>query len=347
MSWGVIGHSWAVEMLQRHQSAGRVRHAYLFTGPARIGKRTLAKRFAMSLNCYTTAADEAPCGQCRACRLIEVERYADLHILERGPEETQIKIDAVRQLQRALSLSAIEARWRVALLVDFQEASPEAQNALLKTLEEPAAGVVLLLTARQGEDLLPTIVSRCEVLGLRPVAKGEIEGALMGRGVEAEDARLLAALAGGRPGEALRLAADPARLSERREQVEDLRTLLEASRAKRFAYVAEKVGSRRTIDLEGKRRETSELLETWLGLLRDALIVAEGAEAGLLNPDQREWLERLAAGAGQSGVLAAVEATERTLEAVHRNANLQLAMETLLLDLPRLGAASAGVGSRG
>ncbi len=344
MSWNVIGHGWAVEMLQRQQSRGCVRHAYLFTGPARIGKRTVAKMFAMSLNCLATAADDAPCGQCRACRLIEAERYPDLHILERGPEETQIKIDPVRELQRALSLSAIEARWRVALLVDFHEASPEAQNALLKTLEEPAPGVVLLLTARQAEDPLPTIVSRCEVLGLRPVPRGEIERALTERGVEGEQARLLAAIAGGRPGEALHLAANPARQSERRQQVEDFRQLLEASRAKRFAYVAEKVGSKRTIDLEGKRRETSELLETWLGLLRDALIVAEGAEAGLLNLDQRDLVARLAAGAGQSGVLAAVETTERTLEAVRKNANLQLAMETLLLDLPRLRGGPAGVG---
>lgn len=346
MSWDVIGHGWAVEMLQRQRAGGRVRHAYLFTGPARIGKRTVAKRFAMSLNCHATAVDEAPCRQCRACRLIEAERYPDLHILERGPEETQIKIDPVRALQRALSLSAIEARWRAALLVDFHEASPEAQNALLKTLEEPASGVVLLLTARQADDLLPTIVSRCEVLGLRPVPREEIERALTERGVESEQARLLAAIAGGRPGEALHLAADPTRLSERREQVEDFRQLLEASRAKRFAYVAEKVGRKRTIELEGKRREVSEVLETWLGLLRDALIVAAGAEAGLLNPDQRGLLERLASSVGQSGVLAAVQATERTLEAVRKNANLQLAMETLLLDLPQLRAGPAGVGPR-
>ncbi len=259
-----------------------------------------------------------------------------MHIIERGPEETQIKIEPVRELQRSLSLSAVEARWRVALLVEFQEASLEAQNALLKTLEEPAPGVVLLVTARQAEDLLPTIVSRCEVLGLRPVPRGEIERALVERGVDAGQAQMLAAVAGGRPGEALRLAADPGRLLQRQERLNELGRILQASRAGRFAYAAEKVGGKRTLDLEGKRRETYELLETWLGLLRDALIVAEGAEAGLLNPDQGELLSRLVARAGRVGIRSAVEATERTLEAVRKNANLQLALETLLLDLPRL-----------
>lgn len=335
MAWNLIGHGWAVTLLERHRLGRCVRHAYLFTGPAGIGKRTLAKRFAMALNCLAPE-DESPCGRCRPCTLIEAERYPDLHVIERGPEETQIKIEAVRELQRALSLSALEARWKVGLLLDFQEASLEAQNALLKTLEEPAPGVLLLLTARQAEDLLPTILSRCEVLGLRPVPRAEVERALMERGVEAARAQVVAAVAGGRPGEAIHLAADPDRLHERQKRLDDLERLLQANRRARFAYVVERVGSKRTVDLETKRRETYELLECWLGLLRDALVVAEGGEVGLLNPDRGKLIDRMVASVSRERILAAVQATERTLEAVRKNANLQLALETLLLDLPRL-----------
>lgn len=290
----------------------------------------------MALNCASASAAEEPCGRCRACKLMEAERHPDLHRVERGADETQIKIDRVRELQRALSLAAIEARWRVALLADFHEASTEAQNALLKTLEEPAAGVVLLATARQADDLLPTIVSRCEVVALRPVPAREIEAALVARGEGVDRAQLLAALAGGRPGEALLLSSDPTRLQARQQRLHDLEQLLGANRAGRFAYVAERVGSKRGLELEGKRRETSELLDTWLAFLRDGMVVVHGAQAGLLNPDHREALERLAAGTTREAIRVAVEAVERTLDAVRKNANLQLALETLMLDLPRL-----------
>jgi DNA polymerase-3 subunit delta' len=337
MAWGMIGHAWAVDLLQKHLIGGQVRHAYLFTGPDGLGKRTLALRFAQALDC-PEARDGEPCGECRACRLVGAGTHPDLHVVSRLEGESQLQIDQVRELERQLALAPREAAWRIALLVDFHEASAPASNALLKTLEEPASRVVLLLTAESAEALLPTIVSRCEVLPLRTLRAGEVQTALEQGGVDRDRARLIGALSGGRPGLALRMAGDEGWLERRLQHVEDLRRLLRAPRVERFAYVEGLVGGRKE-EFESRRRKAMEVLEVWLSLWRDALILHHGAEAGLANPDREVDLRAVAADLDGGTLAGTALAMERTLEAVRKNANPQLALETLMLDLARTTSA--------
>ena len=336
MAWDLIGHEWAVEMLSRHVAASQVRHAYLLTGPEGVGKRALALQFVQALHCAQPPAPGDRCGSCLPCEQVRTHRHPDLHEVARGESETLLGIEAIRELRRRLALSSFGGSWRVALLTGFDEATIEAQNALLKTLEEPAPKVVMVLLALQADLLLPTIASRCEVVALRPVPSALIVAALQARGEAAERARLLAALSGGRPGTAIRLASDPEALVVRSRQLEDLRRLLGASRAAQFAYVEGLAGRRRDMELEGKRREALRVLETWLSLWRDVLLVASGAEVPLANPDWAGEARRLADEVGVPGVKRALEAVGRTVDAVRKNANLQLALETLFLDLPRV-----------
>jgi DNA polymerase-3 subunit delta' len=341
MPWDLIGHRWAVDVLRQHVVSGRMRHAYLLTGPEGVGKRTLALRFAQALSCSSPPAAGEMCGTCRACRLIPRQVHPDLHVIMRGEGETLIKIDAIRALQRYLALAPLEGRWRIALLVGIHEASQEAQNALLKTLEEPAAQVILLLTAATMESVLPTIASRCEVIALRPLGREELAEGLGARDGSAEDARFLSAVAGGRPGVALRLAAEPGRLERRARLLDDLQLLLASNRVDQFAYVHDLVASGREVELETKRRETIEVLETWLSLMRDAMLRAHSAEISLDNPDREADLARLR-GISPEGLVRAVRAVEAALDTVGKNANLQLTLETLVLDLPRLAPATSG-----
>jgi DNA polymerase-3 subunit delta' len=269
---------------------------------------------------------------------IDSLRYADVHEVARGEGQSLVGIDSVRELRRQLSLTSFEGGWQVALLTDFHDATIEAQNALLKTLEEPSPKVVLIVTARQAELLLPTIVSRCEVLALRPVPVDQISSALERRGEAPERARLLAALSAGRPGVAMQLTSDPDLLEVRSAQLDRLLALLGASRVAQFAFAEELAGRRRDVDLETRRREAIRLLETWLGLWRDALLAASGAKVAPSNPDRTSDAAWLAERVGLGGARRAVEAVERTMDAVRRNANLQLCLETLFLDLPRIAA---------
>src|SRR5574342_647685 len=137
MPWDLLGHEWAARLLTEHIAGGRLRHAYLFTGPRGVGRRTLALRLAQAVNCLQPPAPGVPCGACSACVRMERMQHPDLAVIQAETEGGVLKVEGVRDLQHSLSLAPYEARYRIALLLRFEEANPSAANALLKTLEEP------------------------------------------------------------------------------------------------------------------------------------------------------------------------------------------------------------------
>jgi DNA polymerase-3 subunit delta' len=328
MNWDLYGHEWAVNLLREHVVKGALRHAYLFTGPQGVGRRTLALRLAQAINCPQPAAPGEPCRVCRTCVQLEQMQHPDLSIVQAETEGGTLKVEQVRELQRSLALTPYSARYRVALLLRFEEAHPSAANALLKTLEEPAPQVVLVLTAESAEALLPTVVSRCEVLRLRPSPVDEVSRALQAsQGLDLEQAGLLAHIAGGRLGYALRLSQDPDQLEQRRAWLDDHLRLLAASRVERFAYA------------EGLAKDKDTLrraLNTWLSLWRDVLLRSAGASASLANIDRESDIHSLAQEVSLPEALRLVSAIEHTQELLDKNVNPRLATEVLLLDLPRL-----------
>jgi DNA polymerase III subunit delta' len=328
MNWDILGHDWAVDLLQENLRRGSPSHAYLFSGPQGIGRRTLAIRLAQALNCPQPQQPGIPCGECRTCRQIESLAHPDLHILQANYLGGTLKVDQIRELQHQLSLAPYDARYRVALLLRFEEANDSAANALLKTLEEPPPQVILILTADSPERLLPTITSRCEHLRLRPLSVGDLREGLQSRWeVPPLQDDLLAHISGGRPGYAVSLYKEPDRLRWRETCLNDHREILASSRVKRFSFA----------DKHARNKDLlRELLGIWYSLWRDVLLQSSGAALPFLNPDRDPEIRFLANQLELPGILTVLQRFDRTIELLDRNINPRLAFEVLLLDLPRV-----------
>ena len=328
----IVGHRWAVEMLANGLANGRLGHAYLITGPEQVGKTTLARTFAQALNCVEPEA-ERPCGHCRPCKLIAADRHPDVKFVApevSGRGKLTLKIETIRQLQQDLNLSAYEARYKIAIMQRFDAATIGAANAFLKTLEEPPGKVVLLLTATDADMLLPTISSRCRTLNLRPLPPDLIEQSLATRWqVPAEKATLLAHLADGRLGWAVRAAEDDTVLQKRSEQLAQLHGALDGRRVYRF-QLADK--------LARKPEALPALLKTWLSWWRDLTLLSQrrGQPISLIltNSDELAGMEPLAAAWTSQQITTSLHQTNQALWQLERNANTRLVLENLLLTYP-------------
>ena len=324
--WGVAGHEWAITHLIRSLSNDRLRHAYLITGPSGVGKGALALGLAMAANCL---ADTRPCGVCRACRLTLANGYADVTTIR--TDEKNLKIEQIRDMQHALALRPVEARYRVVILEDFHKATSAAGDSLLKTLEEPPPSVILILTAERADSLLPTIRSRCQPLALRPLpattVRAELEKRQLATG---ERAALLAQLSGGRLGWAIAAATNDDAMNARALALDLLEQAISADHIARF-QTAEKLAS----DAKDQPDQLQEILALWQSYWRDVLLLVSAAPVEIVNRDHRHALEQLASKLHIDDATRAIGAIRRTSDYIDKNANARLALEVLMLDLPK------------
>ncbi|MCS6844166.1 MAG: DNA polymerase III subunit delta' [Caldilineales bacterium] len=326
--WPIVGHEWAVSWLQQSLLADRFPHALLITGPAQVGKRTLALATAAALNCQ---GEPKPCGRCRSCRKVAHGTHPDVRLVQaeagKSGREGILKIDQVRELQREAALAPMEGRYKVFILRELERANLPAANALLKTLEEPPASVVLLLTSVRPHALLPTVVSRCQVLALRPLPIAQVAEALRTRwGGEAEQAELLARLSGGRLGWAVERLTDGRAWEERAQRLQDLARLLEEGRAARLAYA------------EALSRSPDAVVPTlslWTSWCRDVLLVQQGLQAHISNIDLAPALAHQASRLPPQQVVDFLRRLQAAAAQLNQNANVRLLLETLALRLPR------------
>jgi DNA polymerase-3 subunit delta' len=328
----IIGHHWAVDLLSRQLAQGQVAHAYLFTGPPQVGRGTLARWFAQALLCQVE--EGAPCGVCGSCRKVAAGNHPDLRMLNLGVQpggRRTLGIEGVREMRAGMAERPFAGRRKVYLIEDAETMTVEAANAFLKTLEEPPPFVVLLLVALSDHMLLPTIVSRCQLVPLRTLSRPEVRQALVERwGVEEERAGLLAALSHGRPGWAIQAVQDPALLQQREDDLGALVRLMGAGLLDRFAFAeAQERDWKR-----GGHVAVLGLLEHWQGWWRDVLLLEKGCDDLVVNQDARDALRVAARQLSPQAVSCFMQALRSAQQYLQEQVNPRLVFEDLLLQLP-------------
>jgi DNA polymerase-3 subunit delta' len=336
--WLTIGHESAITTLASSLAAGRLAHAYLFTGPPHVGKARLALDLAKAVNCLDA---DLPCGHCRPCRLIEAGSHPDVEIVglgglcdqsdhdHRRDNSKDIKICQIRRVSRTFALRPFEGRNRVVIIDPADALNTYAADALLKTLEEPPEHVALYLISPDGSVLPETVVSRCRRVALGPVAAIAIQAELIRREVDPERAALLARLSAGRIGWAIGHADDDSLLQERETRLERIEAIVRDGRAARMKFAAELA-----TQFGGGRVDVMSYLDLWQGWWRDLLLMGEGCEDLIANADRVNAMRTFSAVLAPTGIVHALEAIRACRRQLEDNANARLALEVLVLRLP-------------
>lgn len=359
---GIFGQPRVREFLRASIASGRVSHAYLFTGPAGSNKTAAAYAFAQAILCK-----DHGCRTCDDCRRIERRKHPDVHFYT--PEGAQgYLIEQIREIVFGVSLAPIRAKGKVYILDRVDLLGVSAANAFLKTLEEPVEGVTFILLGRTREAVLPTIVSRCQVVPFRHIPAREAAGILSQKtGVTPEQARIAIEACNGSITRAMTFAKSAERaefrtrimevlsnlpLSDERDVLEYAAELIERAKApldnvrtQQSEELAESADfltktALKQIELRHKRalsmatreslNQTTSIIRSWL---RDVLMIASGTPDLIVNIDQREVLQRVAQKVTPASIMSALREAYKTDETLSYNVSPETCLDVLLFSI--------------
>ena len=323
----IIGQPKAKQFLANAFQRRKTSHAYLFRGPAGVGKKTCAQAFAALLNCSAPVGDEV-CGRCLACLKYASGNHPDLLHIEPQGTGTAIKIEQIRELKKTLTYPPFEARFRVVLIKDIHLTMrrKEVTNSLLKTLEEPPADTVFILTGDEAGDILPTILSRCQIVSFHALPYDLVTRALLQDNMELETAEALSAIAEGSLGRARLLFAEEL-LPLRREIVERLLALAPGTpdTVETVFQLAEKAA-----DTKANLEELLDLLTIWM---RDLMLAHQELSHRVISSDLRTLLPAACRRWGPEVLAEKLELISRARRQLVHNCNRTLVCEVLFFGL--------------
>ncbi len=308
--------------------SARLNHALLITGPLGSGKNTLAKEISASLNCErkNSSAYPLPCGSCNTCRRIYEDNYPDIKRLRRDGAKATIGVEELRLFREDMFLSATESEHKIYIIEEADKMTPNAQNALLKVLEEPPNAVTILLLCEESDKILTTIKSRAQLITMQRFTPSEIADYVIGKGIAAslDRDRLTEDImsADGRIGRAIEILSSPEAVEADRRLAENIIAALRTGAPYSELYSA-------VMELPQKRAELTEMLGEISMAISDLIKIKLSPSAPLTFFASREAAEKAALSVSHKKLLSVYDAVRDATEDNLRNANISALISCL------------------
>lgn len=317
----LYGNGKAKERLSSAILSDTLNHALLICGPEGSGKRTLAAEICAALNCESkrSALTSLPCGKCNNCRRIYEDNYPDIKKLRRESSKATIGVEELRLLREDMFLSATESEYKIYIIEEADKMTPNAQNALLKVLEEPPRAVMIILLCEEADKILTTVKSRAQTVTMQRFSPTEIADYLISRGrIQSEDkAKTVGDImsADGRIGKAVDILTAPDTVKAERESALSILRALRVGAPYSELYAAVNA-------LPQKRAELSEALDTLSVALSDLIKYKSDRNAPLTFFVNTESAREISEGISQKRLLAVYDAVRDAALDNSRNANI-------------------------
>ncbi|MFA5107376.1 MAG: AAA family ATPase [Patescibacteria group bacterium] len=331
LTWPIIGHRENIKYLSQCVSTQNVVPAYLFHGPLHLGKTATAQTFIQMLLC--TNEERRPCGACENCQKLINRSHPDVAFLEKEVDKKNISIDDIREkIIHRLQLSSFFNSYKVALINGAEYLSTDAANSLLKTLEEPTKNTLIILIANRLENLPRTVISRCQLIEFRPVSTDDVLTFIQKEQptIDRTSALAIARLSAGRPGLAWQYLHIPELLEERKAQVNDFLSYLQADLPSKFSYIGELTAGpsyQESVD------SVSVTIGIWQNVLRDIILLHYQLMPFTVNYFTRDSLEQAKKKYTPKVLGDFVKQLQLIQKSLRFNINPRLALENFFLQL--------------
>lgn len=336
--WNILGHQKVISHLQGSIENNKLAHAYIFSGPAHLGKKLVVEKFIASVLCHdyhhapetsSVRGQALPCKNCPPCKQLEKNIHPDVYWVKKDEEKMDITIEQIRELKEKLSLSSFLNSYKIAVIEEADKMNENSQNALLKILEEPTKKTIIVLLSADYSLLLPTIVSRSRLIKFHRVKSDLIFNYLTAQGASHEQAMTLTQLAAGRQGLAIDYFKNQEMLAEDEEKARMFFKILQGELYEKFDLVDSLVekGAKMATNIPA----VAESLNLWQLLLRDMAFIKLDLEDYVSHYYLSAELKKLSQMYTSEKIVMLIKNIDQIKRYLERNVNLSLALENLAL----------------
>lgn len=322
----IVGQERAIKILTKSLKENKVSSSYIFIGSEGTGKYFTAIEFTKAVNCLNLNKNLEACNNCHSCNGINKQCYPDLKIIE--PIKNSVKIEQIREMRKEIGLKPFKSKKKVYIIDQAEKMTLEASNCLLKTIEEPPCYAIIILICSMIDPILPTIVSRCQIINFGLITSFKIKELLLNKlnNLEKDRAEIISKLARGSIGKAFKLSADKEYFTRREKMLDYLSTIIPGKYGDDIFAKVEKIMSE--ID---RIEEILEMIKLWY---RDILIIKNTRNQNyIVNCDKLEILGRKSQIYSQKMLIDILDYLDQVEEYLTKNVNKRLVLERLYIKM--------------